>query len=50
MLGKNGLYVRIQQEKSYQNDELFLLGVEKVLKMQASVVNFHNKNLTPFLM
>ena len=38
MLGKNGLYIRIQQEKSYQNDELFFLGFEKVLKMQASVI------------
>ena len=39
MLGKNGLHIRIQQEKSYQKDELFFLGFEEVLKMQASVVN-----------
>ena len=38
MLGKNGLHIRIQQVKSYQNDELYFLGVEKVLKMQASVM------------
>ena len=45
MLGKNGLHIRIQQEKSYQNDELFFLGFEKVLKMQASVI----ENGTTFL-
>ena len=39
MLGKNGLHIRIQQEKSYQNDKLFYLGFEKVLKMQASVIS-----------
>ena len=38
MLGKNGFHIRIQQEKSYQNDELFFLGFEKVLKLQGSVV------------
>ena len=38
MLGKNGLHIRIQQEKSYQNDKLFYLGFEKVLKMKASVI------------
>ena len=36
--GKNGLHIRTQQEKSYQNYELFFLGFEKVLKMQASVI------------
>ena len=34
MLGKNGLHIGIQREKSHQNDELFFLGFEKVLKMQ----------------
>ena len=38
MLGKNGLHIRIQQEKSYQSDKLFFLGFEKVLKMQVRVV------------
>ena len=38
-MGKNGLHIRIQQEKSYQNDELLFLGFEKVLKMQASVID-----------
>ena len=28
------------RKKSYQNDELFFLGFEKVLKMQASVINY----------
>ena len=32
MQGKNGIDIRNQQEKSYQNDELFVLGFEKVLK------------------
>ena len=40
MLGKNGLHIRIQQDKSYQIVELFFLGFEKVLKMQASVCNW----------
>ena len=26
---KNGLNIRVQQEKTYQNDELFFLGFEK---------------------
>ena len=39
VLGKNGLHIRIQQEKSYQYNELFFLGFEKVLKMQASEIN-----------
>ena len=38
MQGKNGLDSRNQQDKSYQNDELFLFGFEKALKMQASVI------------
>ena len=38
MLGKIGLHICIQQEKNYQNDELFFLGFEKVLKLQASVI------------
>ena len=41
---KNGLNFRIQQEKSYQNEELFFLGFEKVLKMQARAVLFFSKN------
>ena len=36
--GKSGLHIRIQQEKGYQNDELFFLGFEKALKMQVSVI------------
>ena len=39
MLGKSGLHIRIQQEKSYQNNELFFLRSEKVLKMQGSVID-----------
>ena len=39
MLGKNCLNIRLQLEKSYQNEELFLLRFEKVLKMQASVID-----------
>ena len=39
MLGKKGLNIRIQQEKCYQNEELFLLGFEKVIKMQSSVID-----------
>ena len=38
MLGKNDLHIRIQQEKSYQIDEFFCLGFEKVLEMRASVI------------
>ena len=37
VLRKNSLHIRIQQEKGYQNDEIFFYGFEKVLKMQASV-------------
>ena len=37
-LGKNDLNIRIQQEKSYHNDEIFFFGFEKVLKMQVSVI------------
>ena len=40
MQGKNGLDIRNQQEKSYQNDELLFLGFEKVKKMQASVIEY----------
>ena len=36
MLEKSALYIRIQQEKVYQNDEHLFLGFEKVSKMQAS--------------
>ena len=43
--GKNGLQIRNQQEKSYQNDELFNLGFEKVLKTQASVINAGENNI-----
>ena len=39
MLGKNGLHIRIQPEKCYQDDKLFYLGFENVLKMQASVIH-----------
>ena len=42
MLGKNGSHIRIQQEKSSQNDEFFFLRFEKVLKMQASVISDGN--------
>ena len=44
MIGKNVLHIRIQQKKNYQNDELFLLGFENVLKMQVSVINKLMKN------
>ena len=37
VLGKAGLHIRNQQEKSYQNDELFFLEYEKVLRMQTRV-------------
>ena len=37
MQGKNGLDIHNQQEKGYQNVELFFLRFEKVLKIQASV-------------
>ena len=37
MQGKNGLHIRTQEEKSYQNDELFFLRFDKDLKMEASV-------------
>ena len=33
--GKNDLDIRNQQEESYQNDELFFIGLKK---MQASVI------------
>ena len=36
---KNDLQIRIQQEKSYEKDGLFFLEFEKVLKMQASVID-----------
>ena len=39
MLGKNGLHIHNQQEKNYQNDELFVSGYKKVFKMQAIVIN-----------
>ena len=45
MLGKICFHIRIQQEKSYQNDELFFLGFEKVSKMQAGII----ENGTTFL-
>ena len=38
MRGKNGLDIRNQQEKTYQKDELFFMGFEKVEKMEASVM------------
>ena len=46
MLEENGLNIRTQREKSYQNDELFFLGFENVLKMQTSVIGtrVHNKH------
>ena len=39
-VGKNDLNICIVKEKSYQNDELFFMGIEMVLKLQASVI-FH---------
>ena len=39
MQGKNGLDNRNQQEKNYQNDELFFLGCEKVKKIHTSVID-----------
>ena len=47
MLGKNGIHIRIQQEKSYQNDKLFYLGFGKVLKMQASVIEMFAEPTSP---
>ena len=38
MLGKNGLHIRIQQEKGYQSDEIYFLGFQKNLKIQASAI------------
>ena len=38
MFGKNALRIRIQEEKSFQNNELFFLGFEKVIKIQAGVI------------
>ena len=35
---KKKLNIRIQQEESYQNDVLFFLCFENVLKIQASVI------------
>ena len=37
-MGKNGLHIPFQQEKSYQDGEVFFMGFEKVLKVQASVI------------
>ena len=48
MLRKNGLHIRIQQEKIYQNDELFSLGFEKVLRMQASVIESQQYEMSFF--
>ena len=38
MLERDCLNIRIQQEKSNQNDQFLILVFEKVLKMQASVI------------
>ena len=38
MVGKNGLHIRNQKEKTYKKDELFFLEFEIVLKMQASAI------------
>ena len=38
MLGNIGLHIFIHQEKGYHNDELFFLGLGKVLKLQAIVI------------
>ena len=46
VLGHNGLYIRIRQEKNNQNDELFFLGFEKVSKMQASVIGHGHGKIT----
>ena len=43
MQEKNGIHIRIQQEKSYQNYEFFFLGFEKVSKKQASVISVEEK-------
>ena len=46
MQGKNGSDIRNQQEKSYQNDKVFFLRFEIVLKMRASVINtFDSKTI-----
>ena len=44
MQGKNGLDIRNQQEKCYQNEELFFLGFETVNKMQAGVISIFVDN------
>ena len=44
---KNGLDICNQQEKSYQNVELFYLGIEKVRKMQVSVINQQTNTVGP---
>ena len=38
VLGKSGLNIRINQEKNYQNDELFFFAFVEVLKMQARIM------------
>ena len=38
MPGKFGLNIRIRQEKIYQNNVLFFVGFEKVLKIQVGVI------------
>ena len=48
MLRKNSLYIRIQQGKSYQNDELFFVRFEKVFKMQAGV-NIDKLKMKPII-
>ena len=37
-MDEKGLNIRIQQEKGDQNDEVSILGYEKVKKMQGSVI------------
>ena len=40
------VYISVfSRKKTIRNDELFFLGFEKVLKAQASVIDFDNKNL-----
>ena len=43
--GKNCSKIRNQQEKVYQNVELFFLGFEKVQKMQVSVIRRNEQTL-----
>ena len=46
---KNGLNICFQQEKSYQNEDLFYMGFEKVLKMQVSVIYLRTSSIVAYI-